>query len=958
MLVRLFTAVTLIVILYVPDTSGQFYSTGEAPASVRWNKIITPHFTLVYPRNDYATANRMANLLEHYRTGTADDMDYRAGKMPVILHNTSVISNGYVTWAPRRMEVVTTAPQDGYGEEWMAQLALHEFRHIVQIGSLNRGITGALTLVTGEIATGAVSSMIPSWFYEGDAVVNETMHSGSGRGRIPGFEMPLRTLLLQHDGIYSFDKGVFGSYRDHVPSAYQYGYQMISYARSRYGRDTWASALDYTARNPFLIWPLALHLKKQYGIFKSTLYQQTMDSLKYLYSKQEDTITYTDYKRINRERNGTFTQYRLPKDLHNGHMVVLKTGLDHPDRFVIIDTAGREKTVHVPGYFPGIRIDVHNNRLVWDEIAGDPRWERRNYSEIRVLDLTTMKDKTLTRKTRYFSPAFSPGGERLVVAETDGENNHFITVLDAISGEPVSRISSPGGSDVQQPQWISDSVVVVITVSESGKQIELIGVEDSLRAVVLRHTRFDISEPVNYDNYILFRSSFGGIENIYSVNKATGDVFQVTNSRFGAWHPEISTDNTKLLFSEYSAEGFNLVSADLDPVLWKKISLPAAPSGIWPGTRPGEGITASGSGQVPDVRYAATPYNKLSHLLRIHSWLPFYTGLDDFSGSIDELPVNLGFMLFSQNLLSTFISSVGYRYANGYHAVLPTLSWRGWYPVIELTGEYGGPLRLAGRLPEGTTLPEYNAAYTGFTLRAYIPLQWDRGRYITRMVPRVEYEWSNTRYYAKERIYTGIDYLHWRYALFHYYRMAHRDLYPRWGQSLTAVYTQTPADHSLLGNMFFLEAGLFFPGLYKHHHLYLRGGYQHQQVNNYFLPINRISFPRGFESNVSESFACLAANYAFPVICPDWSLGPFIYLKRLRMNLFHDWSYGSSVVEITGAGSTLFTGNYWSYGTEIVADLHFIRFIFPLSAGVRVGYKPGRKEMFSELMLSIHTGVF
>jgi hypothetical protein len=226
------------------------------------------------------------------------------------------------------------------------------------------------------------------------------------------------------------------------------------------------------------------------------------------------------------------------------------------------------------------------------------------------------------------------------------------------------------------------------------------------------------------------------------------------------------------------------------------------------------------------------------------------------------------------------------------------------------------------------------------------------------MVPRVDYELSNTRYYANERIYRGIDYLHWRYSLFHYYRMAHRDLYPRWGQSLTAIYTHTPADHGLLGNMFFVEAGLYFPGLFNHHHVYLRGGYQQQQVSTYFLPINRISFPRGFESGVSEHFAALSANYAFPVACPDWSLGPFVYLKRLRMNLYHDWSYGSSIAEIRGAGSTFFTGNYRSYGTEIVADLHFIRFIFPLSAGVRLGYKPGRNELFSELMLNIHTGVF
>jgi hypothetical protein len=49
----------------------------------------------------------------------------------------------------------------------------------------------------------------------------------------------------------------------------------------------------------------------------------------------------------------------------------------------------------------------------------------------------------------------------------------------------------------------------------------------------------------------------------------------------------------------------------------------------------------------------------MGHLFRIHSWLPFYTSLTDLTGSTDELPVNAGIMLFSQNLLSNFISSVG-----------------------------------------------------------------------------------------------------------------------------------------------------------------------------------------------------------------------------------------------------------------------------------------------------------
>jgi Tol biopolymer transport system component len=245
----------------------------------------------------------------------------------------------------------------------------------------------------------------------------------------------------------------------------QYGYQIVSYAGARYGRDLWTSALDYTARNPFLIWPLALHLKKQYGMYKSSLYQLTMDSLKHLYNNDKRAVNYINYLPLNKEQRSGFTQYTLPKDLDNGDIMVLKSGLDYPDRFVLMDSSGNEKVILTTGYFPGFRLDVHHNRVVWDEIVTDPRWERRDYSEIRVLDLQTGKPRALTRRTRYFSPAFSPGGQLLVVAETDHANNHFITLLDAFSGDTVQRIPSPFNHAVQQPVWAGDSAVV-LTVSD------------------------------------------------------------------------------------------------------------------------------------------------------------------------------------------------------------------------------------------------------------------------------------------------------------------------------------------------------------------------------------------------------------------------------------------------------------------------------------------------------------
>lgn len=914
---------------------GQFYSTGEPPASLHWKQINTPHFSIIFPEAIGQDAHELAVKLEYYKLQTESDLQFPVKRFPVVLHSTSVLSNGYVTLAPGRMELVSVPPQDGYAQDWITQLTLHEYRHTVHLSKINQGFTHALSWMTGEIAPGVVSSMIPSWFYEGDAVYNETRLSESGRGRIPGFEMPLRTILLQQPGTYSYDKAVFGSYRDFVPDQYRYGYPMVRYARSRYGDQVWSQAIDYTAKHPFYFWPLAFYLKKNYGIYKSGLYRHTMDSLKVNYNRQEDTITYIKYLSNNVRTGKIFTSYTLPRGLKNGSILARRNGLDDPGSFVTVDSSGRETRLFTTGYSMGLNSDVWGDLLVWDEIVADPRWGRRDYSVLWLCDLSTGKRHALTSRSRFFSPDFSPEGKRIAVAETDAGGRNYVTVLDALTGQRMIAIPTPMNNAVQFPEWVSDSEIVVITVSGKGKQLESIGLNTGQWTVILPFTRLDISEPEHYGNYILFRSSYHGIENIFAVDKTpSSTLYQVTFSRFGAYNPAVSLDSTRLLFSSYTPAGFDVVSIPLDTSTWKRIPLPAYQPGESDANIPGIMDDAN-----PQVPYPQRSYSKLSHTFDLHSWLPFYIDLEDYTTSIQEIPINLGVMLFSQNLLSTVISSIGYRYYQGYHQVIPTLSWRMWYPVFEVSGQFGNPVNTV-------------------SVKSYVPLAFTGGRYITRLQPQAEYEYTGTEIVSGEDRVKGLHYLHAKLFFSRYLRYSVRDLYPRWGQSLAVTYTQTPADHDLFGSLASVQAVTYFPGLIRHHHLFCIAGFQLQDPGTYLLPINRVAFPRGYSDEVSRKFTSLLWNYSFPVVYPDWALGPVIYLKRIRANLFYDWSYGTELVKAHEAGMERYTGTYQSFGAEILADMHVIRIIFPLSIGIRMGYIPGEKQFFNGLMFRMNTGIF
>ena len=802
---------------------GQFYSTGEAPASVRWNKISTPHFTVVFPAEIAEEAHKLANELEQYKKLTEEDLRFTVKAFPVVLHSTSVLSNGYVALAPKRMELVSVAPQDAYAQDWITQLVLHEYRHAVQLSKMNQGFTHALSWFTGEIGQSIVSSMIPSWFYEGDAVYNETRLSGAGRGRIPGFEMPLRTILMEHPGLYSYDKAVFGSYRDFVPDHYRYGYQLVNYARSGYGDSIWSQAINYTAKHPYTIWPLAFYLKKNTGFYKSGLYEKTMDSLKIQYNSQEDTITYINYiSNYGCQCNG-YMNYLLPKDPGDGSVIVLRTGLDDTGSFVRIDSSGREKRLLITGYTTDLDYDLHGSLLVWDEIHPDIRWGRRDYSVLKTLDLKSGKVHALTSGTRYFSPSFSPSGRSIAVAETDLANHNFITLLDAFTGHVLQRIPAPQNTAVQFPEWISDSEIIAVTVSDRGKQLEQLDLRHQTWTVILPHTLNDISEPLNYKQYIMFRGSFKGMENIFAIRRDNpAQLFQVTFSRYGAYHPSLRADSSMILFSSYSVRGFQIAGIPLDTTAWK--SLP----NIWLCPDP-ESTTQENSpyitGENPaPITYQPEPYHKINRLFNFHSWVPFYADLEDYTGTLQTLPVNLGFMLFSQNLLSTATSSIGYRYYQGYHEFIPVITWRGWYPVFELSAHLNGPINKG-------------------SIRSYVPLVFSKGRYISNVRPQAEYEYSGVYYNEDEERKTGIHYLHFKLYMSHFLRLSPRDIYPRLGQYLTASYTQTLADQDLFGSLFSIQAGLFFPGIARHHHVYCSGGIQGSSPKNTTCPLTAFRFP-------------------------------------------------------------------------------------------------------------------
>src|SRR5690606_11795698 len=101
---------------------------------------------------------------------------------------------------------------------------LHELQHVTQFDKL----TGNIRRPFGELLAMALFGIsLPSWYYEGDATLHETLFSNCGRGRLSSWYTELRTNILSGKQ-YNIIKYIHGSIKDIVPSYYTSSYFISS----------------------------------------------------------------------------------------------------------------------------------------------------------------------------------------------------------------------------------------------------------------------------------------------------------------------------------------------------------------------------------------------------------------------------------------------------------------------------------------------------------------------------------------------------------------------------------------------------------------------------------------------------------------------------------------------------------------------------------------------------------
>ncbi|GAB4043583.1 hypothetical protein [Spirosoma litoris] len=936
----------------------------QNPASLRWYRITTPHFRVLYPSGIDSTAQRTANRLESLYEPASASLEKQPRRISVLLQNQTTNSNGFVTLFPRRSEFFAVPPQDPglLGTfNWLDLLAVHEYRHVVQNDKALQGYGRVLYSLLGNPGLFFPLLTVPDWFAEGDAVSNETLLSNSGRGRIPNFDLGMRANLLAGKP-FDYPKAVAGSYRDNVPNHYVLGYFMTTYLKRTYGPDVWSRVLNRNYRRWPLPFAFSASIKDETKLRTEDLYQKTMADLTEIWKKQQEalTITPTQSFRVSVEKQPSsksnsrpvFTNYQHPQFLTDSTVLAVKSGLGDTPRLVILSKNKPEKVIQVQGFpnDPDL-LSATATKACWVEFGYDPRWSQRVYSNIRLLDLKTRKLTRLSHRARYMVATLSPDNTKLAVVESTDQYKTRLLVLDAKTGKLLKQISNPDNAFFQHPRWQADNrTLVTIALKNSQKTIQTIDTETNTKTDLLPPVNENISHPQPWGKYVLYNSPRSGIDNLYAVDISSKQVFQVTSRPLAAYHAAVSPSGTRLAFEDFAATGYRIADMPLDPTTWKAVSEPVQEQTIRyfgslpkqePGAALGRRILSDSS--TNSISYKPSRFNRLAHALNIYSWGP------TLSSTGQALSVGLS----SQDLLSTTQIGVGYTYnqserAGNFYALL---SYQGLYPIIDVSFQRG---TRSTSLYIDRTYPldslrtdrwQYNQLTAGFRL----PLQFTNSKYVQSASLSAYYNYLQVSGYDLPYRYPSevggagsLSALTYGFSYSHLLRQSKRDVAPRWGQTVSVNYRTTPFGGKLTAEQLGIQGNLYFPGLLDHHSLRFRAGYQLQAQGTYVFNA-LVFFPRGQGYVSDDQIKAGSVEYRLPVADMHWSLGRWLYVQRIKAGGFYDMTQGQSSVEVRDVygrlrGYEIEHHDYQTTGLDVSFVFNALRLRTPFEAGFRTIY--------------------
>lgn len=831
----------------------------------------------------------MIRLLD---TATLHSIGERIRKWNVVLLNQNTEANAYVRLAPVISELYMIPSQNNFSAgslRWDDNLIIHENRHMQQFSNFNNGLTKVFSFLFGQegqlFANGIT---IPDYFFEGDAVWQETLVSKQGRGRLPYFFNGMKSMALQNKK-YSWMKLRSGSLQHYTPDHYELGYQLVAYGYEKYGNDFWRKVTEDAVRFKGLFYSFNKAIERYSG---KTYSQFRQDAIQYFREQTISTAAANNYESsyITPSKKNNVVDYLFPQFVNDDTIIVTKQSYKELNSFYFLIN-GKEKKIRVKDFVIDDYFSYRNGKLVYAAYQSDPRWTNRNYSVIQLLDIYSNEQTQLTFQSTCFSPDINDEGTEVLAVNVNTDGSNYLHRLNAVSGELMQQVPNPNNYFFTQTKYINNDFAVSAVRNPAG--------EMSLIKVNLANGEAEPLIPFSYNvlgypfvkndtAYFAMMDGYGNTGNkstdrIFAISLKDKKLCRITSNINGVYHPSVNSKGD-MVFSAFTADGNRLIKLNgaqvnyTETVNAEKTITNEAPAASALQQR-GADVLQQVSTETP----AVSKYKKSFRLFNFHSARPFS---DD---------PEYGYTFYSDNILTNFFSTVTYTYNRNEqsHAAAFDLVYAGWFPYLRAGVERSFNRKV--RTSRGD-LFNYTATklYAGFN----VPLQFINGRTFKYF----NFGTSFNREYIPNRIVQGkvqsinLDYLSSFISFTHTARQARQNINPAWRQTLLITYrnafNKSTANNQVEKNKLVADASLFFPGLFKNHSLVIDGAFQQRDTTRSDFFSKTFSMSRGYQDYNGTEVYKLGVNYNFPLFYPDFGLGNIFFIQRIRANVFYDYTAG------------------------------------------------------------------
>ena len=886
----------LIILFSAGSSNGQQF--GGHPPSVKWSQLNTPEVKVIFPRHLDSQAARIANIISNLNDPTLHTIGNKKKKIKIVLQNQTTISNGFVTLAPFHSEFFLTPLQNSFelgSIPWIETLAIHEFRHVQQFNNFDVGLSKLFHILFGESGQAFANNMaIPDWFFEGDAVYNETHLTSQGRGRLPFFHNPFQSLWKSGKN-YSWMKLRNGSFKDYVPNHYALGYLLVAYGREKYGDAFWKNVTHDAASFKGLFYPFEKAIKKYAG---KNYVQFRTDALNYFKNNNE----LPDVKTVKKPRTEVINE-EYPAFVNDGSIVFVKSTFKKPHAFIIKDK-NSEKRIRVKDVSLDNHFSYNNGKIVYASYKPDIRWGNRNYSDIKLLDIQTGKQRSVTHHTKYFAPDINADGTKVVAAEVKEDGRSSLKIISASDGRILLAVPNPDNLFHTYPKFYGDKIISAVKNGEGKMALVLIDPADGNTEYMTPLSFNIIAFPFPRHDTIYFSASQHKQDKVfaYVVNRKILYELELINPADGSGQYQPSVLGNRIVWTTFTSNGYRLQQSNISTAGWKVISPEQFKNAL--SLYEVNSLNKSNANLLATVTEKPLPvkkYSKLNGPVNFHSIIP---GIDDPEYSVT---------LAGNNILNTIqtLASFTYNRSEKWKRFGGEMVYGGLFPYLSAGINY--TIDRRGRYHGKTVYWNESEPQAGINF----PFNVSKGRSLTFMNigSRYVYNQSNFKGVYKDTLGKfSYSYLNNFFTINNQVQKALQNIYPAFAQSLSLNYKRALTSYS--SSQFVANGNLIVRGLSVNHSIVLNGAWLRKDTAGQLNFSSGFPFSRGYQSENLHKMRKWGVNYHLPLFYPDAGVANIVYLLRLRTNLFYDHTNVKDFL----SNQQPFEANFRSAGGELYFD--------------------------------------